>query len=106
MSFVTASFLPATPAPCNGNNEVQSHALRAEQGNQTFLRGSASGARKRHPNLPRFACADLRLLRSLHSVSRVGNPPLALAASAGMGQGQGVFVSKHSTAIQNGGTTQ
>ena len=45
---------------CNSNNEVRSHALRAEQGNQAFLRGSASGARKRHPNLPRFACADLR----------------------------------------------
>ncbi len=27
-------------------------------------------------------------------------PPLALAAPAGVGQGQGVFVSKHSTAIQ------
>jgi hypothetical protein len=27
-------------------------------------------------------------------------PPLALAALAGVGQGQGVFVSKHSTAIQ------
>jgi hypothetical protein len=34
------------------NNEVRSHALRAQQGNQAFLRGSASGARKRHPNLP------------------------------------------------------
>jgi hypothetical protein len=29
-----------------------------------------------------------------------GTPPLALAAPAGVGQGQGVFVSKHSTAIQ------
>ena len=27
-------------------------------------------------------------------------PPLALAAPAGVGQGQGVFVSKHSKAIQ------
>jgi len=45
---------------CNSNNAVRSHALRAQQGNQAFLRGSASGARKRHPNLPRFACADLR----------------------------------------------
>jgi hypothetical protein len=33
------------------------------------------------------------------------NPPLALAAPAGVGQGQGVFVSKHSTAIHSGGTT-
>jgi hypothetical protein len=55
------SLVPARNAgPCNGNNEVRSHALRAQQGNQAFLRGSASGARKRHPNLPRFACADLR----------------------------------------------
>jgi hypothetical protein len=29
-----------------------------------------------------------------------GTPPLALAAPAGVGQGQGVFISKHSTAIQ------
>ena len=43
----------------------------------------------RHPNL-----------RPLHSAPRVGNPPLALAAFAGVGQGQDVFVSKHSTAIQ------
>ncbi len=55
-------------------------------------------------HLPRFACADLRCatpppLRS-RSVPRVGNPPLALAAPAGVGQGQGVFVSKHSKAIQ------
>jgi hypothetical protein len=35
------------------------------------------------------------------SSARVGDtPPLALAAPAGVGQGQGVFVSKHSTAIQ------
>jgi hypothetical protein len=37
---------------------------------------------------------------------RVGDTPLlALAAPAGVGQGQGVFVGKHSTAIQNGETT-
>jgi hypothetical protein len=30
----------------------------------------------------------------------IGKPPLALAASAGVGQGQGGFVSNHSTAIQ------
>jgi len=45
-------------------------------------------------------------LRSPSTALRVGDtPPLALAASAGVGQGQGVFVSKHSTAIHNGGTT-
>ncbi len=32
-----------------------------------------------------------------------GTPPLALAAPAGVGQGQGVFVSKHSTAIPKRG---
>jgi len=69
------------------------------------LRSSAPGARKGSPNsLPRFACADLAVLAT-HCV-RVGDtPPLAFAALAGVGQGQGVFVSKHSTAIQNGGTT-
>ncbi len=48
---------------------------------------------------PGLACADLRCARlPLHSEG--GNPPLALAAPAGVGQGQGVFVSKHGTAIQ------
>ena len=68
---------------------------------------------KRHPNLPHFSTpagkehpsgTPMRLCRpSLRSPStpfRVGNPPLALAAPAGVGQGQGVFVSKHSKAIQ------
>ena len=40
-------------------------------------------------------------LRPPSTSFRVGTPPLALAAPAGVGQGQGVFVSKHSTAIQN-----
>ena len=76
-------------------------ALRAKQGNQAFLRDSVPGARKRLPNLPRFACADRPALRpSTRSVPGWGTPPLALAAPAGVGQGQGVFVSKHSTAIQ------
>ena len=39
-------------------------------------------------------------LRPPSTSFRVGTPPLALAAPAGVGQGQGVFVSKHSTAIQ------
>jgi hypothetical protein len=40
-------------------------------------------------------------LRPPSTSFQVGTPPLALAAPAGVGQGQGVFVSKHSTAIQN-----
>ena len=44
-------------------------------------------------------------LRSPFVALRERNPPPALAALAGMGQGQGVFENKHSTAIQNGGTT-
>jgi hypothetical protein len=43
LSFETTSFLPATPAHCNGNNEVRSHALRAQQGNQAFLRAECTG---------------------------------------------------------------
>ena len=56
---------------------------------------SVPGAHKRHPHLPRCACADLRYARPsialpLHSGG--GNPPLALAAPAGVGLGQGVTV--------------
>ena len=55
------------------------------------------GARKEHPHLPRFACADrLRRLRCAPG----GNPPLALAAPAGVGQGQGVSVKRHGQTIQ------
>jgi hypothetical protein len=70
-SFVTVS-VPARNADpiATATNEVRSHALRAQQGNQAFLRGSASGARKRHPNLPRFACADLRFRSALSTPFR------------------------------------
>ncbi len=47
-----------------------------------------------------FRASLVQTSAPLHSVPRVGNPPLALAVSAGVGQGQGVFVSKHSTTIQ------
>jgi hypothetical protein len=75
------------------------HALRAKPRKTSLLRDSVPGARKRHPNLPRCACADLACGRP-PLCSGCGTPPLALAAPAGVGQGQGVFVSKHSTAIQ------
>ena len=50
------------------------------QGNRTFLMDSVPGARKRHPHLPRCACADLRYARlPLHSgegTHRLHLPPL------------------------------
>src|ERR1700730_10824555 len=62
------------------------------------LRDSVPGARQEAPQssalrLCRPACGRPPLR------SGWGTPPLALAAPAGVGQGQGVFVSKHSTAI-------
>ena len=64
-----------------------------------LLRDPVPGARQEAPEssalrLCRPACGRPPLR------SGWGTPPLALAAPAGMGQGQGVFVSKHSTAIQ------
>jgi len=64
-------------------------------------RSSAPGARKELPQ-----SSALRLCRpvcdGLPLRSRWVIPlSVALAALAGVGQGQGVFVSKHSTAIQN-----
>jgi hypothetical protein len=47
---------PLEPEP----KRKQSLRFALIQGNQAFLRDSVPGARKRHPNLPRFACADLR----------------------------------------------
>ena len=45
-------------------------AIRAKQGNQTFLRDSVPSAHKWHPHLPRFACADLRFAPPLRSAGR------------------------------------
>jgi hypothetical protein len=69
------------------------------------LRDSVPGARKECPQSSALALvqtsASLRPFRSgcrLHC--KGGDTPLlALAAPAGVGQGQGVFVRKHSTAI-------
>ncbi len=101
---------PATPREQTTATAESSSRASAQRRSQTFLRDSVPGARKRHPNLPHFVCADLRFappfsFRLTPPLQGWGTPPLALAAPAGVGQGQGVFVSKHSTAIQSGGTT-
>ncbi len=93
-------FFPATPFP-----EASIHALRAKQGNQAFLRDSVPGARQEAPQSSalRLCRPPLRYAPSTPLIAPFqgwGTPPLALAAPAGVGQGQGVFVSKHSTAIQ------
>jgi len=98
------------PVPArNADPESLFCALRPTR-EPNLLRGSAPGARKGFPAVFRAALvqtfAALVLSTPLHSAPRMGDtPPLALAAPAGVGQGQGGFVSKHSTAIQNGGTT-
>src|ERR1700677_4066827 len=74
-------------------------APRKAKGTPSLLRDSVPGARQEAPQssalrLCRPACGRPPLR------SGWGTPPLALAAPAGVGQGQGVFVSKHSTAIQ------
>src|ERR1700712_6114705 len=51
------------------------------------------------------AAPGIRFLRPSAGLAGHVSAQLALAAPAGVGQGQGVFVSKHSTAIQSGGTT-
>jgi hypothetical protein len=64
---------------------------------------SVPRARKRHPNLPRCACADLRFAPSIPAslpLQGRGPPPLALATHVGVSLGQGVFVNNHGTAIQ------
>jgi hypothetical protein len=42
-SFVTVSFLPATPLLIQKGHRKAIHALRAKQGNQAFLRGECTG---------------------------------------------------------------
>jgi hypothetical protein len=51
-------FPPATRARRTSGKAIS--AFHADARKPSLLRGSATGARKRHPNLPRFACADLR----------------------------------------------
>ncbi len=93
------SLVPARNAAPKSN----SCAPRARQGNQTLLRSAAPGA---HKVMEKAPCS-----------SRYSLPPafgwpkghfshtVALAALAGVGQGQGVFVSKHSTATLKRGAT-
>jgi hypothetical protein len=73
----------------------------------SLLRDSVPGARQEAPQSSALRLCRPPLRSALpstalvhRSVPRWGTPPLALAAPAGVGQGQGVFVSKHSTAIQ------
>src|SRR5271154_6844884 len=68
------------------------------------LRDSVPGARQEAPQSSalRLCRPPLRYAPSTPLIAPFqgwGTPPLALAAPAGVGQGQGVFVSKHSTAI-------
>jgi hypothetical protein len=60
----------------------------------------AQGDGKSSVQLQVFASSGLLLAQQGHFSHTV-----ALAALAGVGQGQGVFVSKHSTAIQKRGAT-
>jgi hypothetical protein len=96
-------FLPATSARRTSAKAIS--ALHADARKPSLLRElrpwrATRGTRIFRASLVQTSAA----LRPLHSadrsVPRVGTPPLALAAPAGVGQGQGVFVSKHSTAIQ------
>jgi hypothetical protein len=78
---------------------------------QSFMRSAKTSGAKPAEGLrpwratrgtPIFRAALVQTgLRPPSTSFRVGTPPLALAAPAGVGQGQGVFVSKHSMAIQN-----
>ena len=58
------------------------------------MKGASLLARKGHPHLPRFACAD-RPTAALREELR----PLHLLTPAGVGLGQGVFKNKHSGTI-------
>ena len=101
-SHGSGPFPPATPTP----RTIQSISLRSAQSKETK---PPEGLRpwRATRGTPIFRAALVQTsaaLRPLHSATAPfqgwGTPPLALAAPAGVGQGQGVFVSKHSTAIQ------
>ena len=74
------------------------------------LRDSVPGARKSHLYLPRSTTptgkerppgTPVALVQTgLRPPNGERNPALALAAPAGVGQGQGVFENKHSQTIQ------
>jgi len=59
------------------------------------LRVRPPRARKGHPYLPRFACAD----RPFRAPFGKGTHPLHLLPLAGVGQGQGVSQKRHSQTI-------
>jgi hypothetical protein len=108
MSPPHALFLPATSA--RGTTAKAISAFHADARKPSLLRDSVPGVRQEAPQ-----SSALRLCRPplgyapstplIAPFQGWGTPPLALAAPAGVGQGQGVFVGKHSTAIQNGVTT-
>ena len=92
-THLSGPFLPATPS------------LAEQQQQKPLLRGSARSRPQATPQSSalRLCRPPLRYAPSTPLIAPFqgwGTPPLALAAPAGVGQGQGVFVSKHSTAIQ------
>jgi hypothetical protein len=96
-TLLCGPFLPATPSP----ESKCSHSCAPRKAKGTK---PAEGLRpwRATRGTPIFRAALVQTgLRPPSTSFQVGTPPLALAAPAGVGQGQGVFVSKHSTAIQN-----
>jgi hypothetical protein len=103
VSFAT---LPSGPVPArNADPEMNSiHALlrRARKPDlaEELCSWRAQGDGKSSVQLQVFASSGLRLALAGHF-----SHTIALAALDGVGHGQGVFVSKHSTAIQKRGAT-
>jgi hypothetical protein len=99
-----ALFLPATSTRRTTAKAI--FAVHADARKPSLLRDSVPGARQEAPQSSALCLCKppLRYAPSTPLIApfhRWGTPPLALAAPAGGGQGQGVFVSKHSIAIQN-----
>jgi len=97
-----ALFLPATSTRRTTAQAIS--AFHTDARKPSLLRESVPGARQEAPQSSalRLCRPPLRYAPSTPLIAPFqgwGTPPLALAAPAGVGQGQGVFVSKHSTAI-------
>jgi hypothetical protein len=98
-----ALFLPATSARRTTAKAIS--AVHADARKRSVLMDSVPGARQEAPQSSalRLCRPPLRYAPSTPLIAPFqgwGTPPLALAAPAGVGQGQGVSISKHSTAIQ------
>jgi hypothetical protein len=101
MSFAT---LPSGPVPAR-NAAPKSNSCAPRSSKETKLAEElcswrAQGDGKSSVQLQVFASSGLRLALAGHFSHTV-----ALAALDGVGHGQGVFVSKHSTAIPKRGDT-